>query len=153
MANFDMLSRSWLYWTDGLRGTVERIRVNGTTHRIIRQQKTRINCHSSVSWPIALNYSSQNLYWSDSCINALERVSVGGALSSTVYAGQFLSFASSITSFSSTLWWIQPRTLYEIAVDSGALTRVYSTGALSKLYSVRTVHPDNQPDGKCLPLR
>eukprot|EP00731_Ephydatia_muelleri_P011092 Em0005g1678a len=142
---------SWLYWTDGLRGTVERIRSNGTTHRIIRQQKSRISCTNSVSWPIALNYSSQYLYWSDSCVNALERVSVGGALSSTVYAGQSLSFASSITSFASTLWWTQPRTLYEIATDYGTLTQVYMTGALSKLYSVRTVHPDNQPDDLYIP--
>eukprot|EP00731_Ephydatia_muelleri_P010800 Em0005g1386a len=94
--------KGWIYWSDGQQQNIQRASILNTSWKQVIKQSSSPRCATKY-WPIALNITSQVLYWSISCYGMLEKIVVGDVMSTVIQNTG--GAVSSITYTSNWLWW------------------------------------------------
>eukprot|EP00731_Ephydatia_muelleri_P010819 Em0005g1405a len=92
----------WIYWSDGQQQNIQRASILNASWKQVIKQSSSPRCATKY-WPIALNITSQVLYWSISCYGMLEKMFVGDVMSTIIQNTG--GVVSSITYTSNWLWW------------------------------------------------
>ena len=144
-----MIDDRWIYWTDNEAGKIERVAITGESRTLIRSGQPYC------VWPLAIDYSEQKVYWTDTCEHVLRSVDIGEPDKSatrieidTVFSG-----TSSITLFEDVLYWNEEGTVKATnkSIDNGDVITIFqgsSTSVPLVTVPVEVVHPKKQPNGK-----
>ena len=102
-------------------------------------------------WPIALNITSQVLYWSISCYGMLEKMFVGDVMS-TIIQNNAGGAVSSITYTSNWLWWSDGKYIKKKDMNASTSDTVICISSdFVRISALQAVDKSKQPNGKQKP--
>ena len=101
-------------------------------------------------WPIALNITSQVLYWSISCYGMLEKIVVGDVMSTVIQNTG--GAVSSITYTSNWLWWSDGKYIKKKDMNASTSDTVICISSdFVRISALQAVDKSRQPNGKQKP--
>lgn len=115
--------------------------MDGTAETILH------NTNLSAPYCLALDYSSQTLYWADYSLNKIEKSSTDGS-NRTLVTQSLVNDVYTITFFNGTLYWtdLSDDVIFTISMNSPNSTYLHA-GVLGNIHGIKAVAIEQQPQG------
>ena len=104
--------------------------------------------------PIALDYFAQVVHWIDNCDFSLRSATIiGNQINGNVRISRTGDQGSSLglALYEDILYWSETANVYGVNKTTGIQVELVQAGTTSDPFkSLKVVHPNNQPNGKCI---
>ncbi|KAL5493398.1 hypothetical protein EMCRGX_G014574 [Ephydatia muelleri] len=142
--------KGWIYWSDGQQQNIQRASILNTSWKQVIKQSSSPRCATKY-WPIALNITSQVLYWSISCYGMLEKIVVGDVMSTVIQNTG--GAVSSITYTSNWLWWSDGKYIKKKDMNASTSDTVICISSdFVRISALQAVDKSRQPNVIKLPV-
>lgn len=136
----------WLYWTDydAAVPKIQRVSMDGTNQTILH------STNLSAPYCLALDYSSQTLYWADYSLNKIEKSNTNGS-GREVVTTSLVNDVWSLTFYNENLYWtdLSHDRIFTAPVDNSSTSTFLYNGVIGDIYGIKAVAKEQQPQGNC----
>ena len=132
----------WVYWSDELRNTLEKISVTGDDRSILR---SNLHCVRVIT----IDYSLHTIYWINHCNYIIQSLRLDGNEATHTYPfNREIYFASGLEIFGNIFFWSENSGIYSL--NNSHTVILFSSPLGSRSTGVVIVHPSKQPQGMCI---